>query len=238
MKRILGVIAMAIIFWLSFSWLVNAQEIKAIETRDLVKVEMVEVMNEKVQVSTTNAVKKPRFSVSIGMGHSYDVKDKELGEIDYDNSSNFSAKLGYSSWKYVEIEGEYSKIKNLVNEKRYTYWKTWAKLSMVSLTLNLKIGLPTTTKGVFWKPYIITGVGTVKSKESYHRRNLVSGYERSSSYSSSGACTKTGLGIEVKLHKNLFLFYENSRWSAKSSPIKKVYTTYYSQSLMGTSWKF
>lgn len=243
MKKKFGVLAL-ITFWIVLIFLLmgtssaNTQEIKTIKTKEFVKIEVLEVVDkQEVQVSTINAIKKPKFSVSIGMGNGYDAIDKELGELDYNNSSVFSTRIGYSSWKYTEIIGEYSKI-NFVNEKRYTYWKTQAKLSMVSLTINLKIGLPIITKGVFWKPYIITGVGAAKSKESYYRKHLISGYERNNSYSSSGGCTRTGLGIEVRLHKNLFLFYENSRWSVQSSPVKKVYTTYYSQSLMGASWKF
>jgi Outer membrane protein beta-barrel domain len=273
MKRIFGVIAMTIIFWSVFTLLVNAQEnklleinlseqttsykdvegvssedewSKIVESTPIEKQDNTENLvetKEPVKMEVLEVISKQKFNISIGIGNSYNVRDKrknkEIRKLDYKNSPAFSTRVGYSPWKYIEIEGEYSKINNFVETKYVPVgadcWKLERKLNMTSLTLNLKIGVPLKTKDVFWKPYYVIGIGTTKSKKELSFGWIGKDYEKKGSYSSSEKCLKIGLGIEIKLYKNLFLFFEDSSWSMKS---KTEYMTYYHQVLMGSSWKF
>ncbi|MBU4348094.1 porin family protein [Patescibacteria group bacterium] len=233
MKRIFGVIAVAIIFWSVFILLVNAQEVVSTDTN---KVEIKNLITSTDTLGTEQIViSNPKFSVSIGLGNGYNIKEKDFGKLGYDNSPVSSIRVGYSPWKYIEIEGESSKASSFTDNRENASWIVENKFSITTLTLNLKIGLPIRIGKVSFEPYITKGVGTAKSKYVHRFKGW---YERNDSYSSSKKCSKIGGGIEVKLYKDLFLFYEITHWKWKINVDEKDYLFTHSATLIGLSKKF
>lgn len=187
----------------------------------------------------TEALKDPRFSVSVGLGNA-----SMSSYFNFDNSKAASVKIGYSLSKYFEVQGEYSNFSGFdwAKEKGDYSFKQIDKicLDFKAISLNLKAGIPFTIGKVSLKPYFVMGIGRNKfgAKSSY--QELTSGvmtYDYTASYSSFGKTSKIGGGLDVSLNKNLFFFYEFNRWKLYSD-LDDGYIFECSQSLFGIGGRF
>jgi hypothetical protein len=200
------------------------------------------VIQANAQTVSTEPVKaeigEPKFSIGLGFGNGYKLKDENYsGMPNMDNSNVSSVRLGYNFSKYVGIEGERSKISGFIR-KRYFSPGIINKLEIgaVAYNLNIKVGIPIKVKdGFVIKPYF------VKSVVGKNTMTFVLDIKTDDYYSSESDKTtnsKIGGGIEIKLYKNLSLFWEASRWRWKFTEGYWSYSFVHSETVLGMIEKF
>jgi hypothetical protein len=201
---------------------------------------LVFALQANAQIVSTESVKaEPKFSASLGLGSSYSLGEKEAGVIkDYKGSLVSSLRLGYSLSKYVEVQGEYSsgtKFERKIESASSSLNNT---RSYSTFTLNLKAGVPTKIKGFGFYPYIVMGVGKANTNWSGHYKSAVTEFSFSENFS--GKCSKAGIGVEVNLHKDIYLFSELNNWRVNwtNSFDQQRYVYFYKQILAGLTLKF
>lgn len=241
MKRLIGVLVLAIIFWSVFALLVNAQESR-----------IPQLTLPKSTASHKNAdgsVAEKKFSASIGLGSAFGLREKELGKLKaYDKSLVSLARLEYSPSKYAGIVGEYSKVSGFAAEYKgggsdYS-WDDKIKIGFTALTLNLKLGIPISVEGESFYPYLIGGIGKAKIPYSDDYKEVDSGqfiYENSIKFATpNNTCSKIGMGVDVKLHKSVHIFTEYDYWRVRwaMKPPYPSYRLYYSQMITGLTLNF
>jgi hypothetical protein len=187
-----------------------------------------------------NQPKEPKFSVALGFGNSYKFKDdRDSDEFpNMDNSGVSSIRLGYDLSKYVEIEGERSKNSGFVYQHRLSSNVTnRLTISATTLTLNIRAGIPIKVKdGFVIKPYFvksIIGGGSVSIVLDYYGQDNFH-----ASYNVKTTSSKIGVGIEMKLYKDLSLFGETSHWRWKLTANTWDYSFTHSETIFGVIEKF
>lgn len=201
---------------------------------------LVFALKANAQIVSTESVKaEPRFSASLGLGSGYGFGEENLGKLKrYSNAFTPSLRLGYSLSKYVEVQGEYSRASKF--EAAHDYGSYYLKTSFAfsAFTLNVKAGVPVRIKKFNFYPYIVMGAGkaNVNYTRYYKSATLVVEDGKSSSHS----CSKSGIGVEVNLHKNIYLFSELNNWKVKWKSIgdQQGWVMYYQQIITGLTMKF
>lgn len=188
------------------------------------------------------------ISARIGYGNAYGlgikVESRKV-KINMNNSPSFTARLGYSLNKYVELQGEYSRASNFGRriEYAYSHYKTEYSNQYVfsAYTANIKLAIPVTIEDITFSPYIFGGLGRATFKSIFNRKRYAYGeltYNRTYEYSESGKYSKIGGGIDTKIYKNLFLFSEYSYQKINLRIDDQKIAFSYSQTTGGIGLKF
>ncbi|MEK7462970.1 MAG: outer membrane beta-barrel protein [Patescibacteria group bacterium] len=194
------------------------------------------------------SVAEKKFSARIGYGNAYGlgikVESRKV-KINMNNSPSFTARLGYSLNKYVELQGEYSRASNFGRriEYAYSHYKTEYSNQYVfsAYTANIKLAIPVTIEDITFSPYIFGGLGRATFKSIFNRKRYAYGeltYNRTYEYSESGKYSKIGGGIDTKIYKNLFLFSEYSYQKINLRIDDQKIAFSYSQTTGGIGLKF
>ena len=191
------------------------------------------------EVAKAEVLKEPRFSASLGLGSSYGFEEEKLGKLKkYSNAFTSSLRLGYSLSKYVEVQGEYSRASKF--EAAHDYGSYYLKTSFAfsAFTFNIKAGTPVRIKKINFYPYVVLGAGKANVDYSvlYKSTTMSVGSDKNSPHS----CSKKGIGVEVNLHKNIYLFSELNNWKVKWENIgsEQGYVFHYQQIITGLTLKF
>jgi hypothetical protein len=231
-------VVMMFVIPLIFTLKVNGQVVSSEPTKTEINQLFKTVPLEKIDKYGV-PVKEPKFSASVGMGSSYDLGEEKAGIIKfYKKSSVSSLRLGYSLSKYVEIQGEYSFDTKFKGKEENTSYSESAARAYSTFTLNLKAGVPVTVKKFNFYPYLVVGLGKANTTWSGYYKSTVTEFDYS--YNSNGMCSKGGMGVEVNLHKNIYLFLELNNWKVNwtNSFDQQRYVFFYKQILTGLTLKF
>jgi opacity protein-like surface antigen len=241
MNRILMVVTMFVIP-LIFTLKVNSQVVSSEPTKAEINQLFKTVPLEKIDKYGV-PVKEPKFSASVGMGSGYGFGEEKLGKLKkYSNVNTPSLRIEYSLSKYVKLQGEYSRTSKFkaANDDGYSYLTT--SFAFYAITLNVKAGVPVKINGVGFYPYIVIGVG--KANVDYARSYKSATLTFQDGEKTSNQCSKGGIGVEINLHKNIYLFSELNNWRVNWESIesqysyKQSYKLYYQQIITGLTIKF
>ncbi len=156
------------------------------------------LVSEDVVIYTGEKLERPKLSIALGLGNGYKLGDQKDGRYHYDNSSVISLQFGYLPSKYLEVQGEYSRVGNFYRKR------SWGEQNQRfnSYGLNLKLKRPLMFDSIKLFPYIVVGMG--KNRMTYCGIDTGKNF----SYSGFGNYRKIGVGAEVDLNRDFFLFSE------------------------------
>lgn len=263
MKNMLVVLIALVMFPLTFALKANGQTVST-ETVISTGSVIAELAKANPLVKTDKngvAVKEPKFSISIGLGSGYNFGIKEKGSRrslqGYRDNHSFSGRVGYSPWKYVEVQGEYSKNSGFQTQRRYNTYAMYniypaqnITFAFTTFTVNLKVKVPisvkdvSSIKDVSFSPYVIGGIGRVNTRYVNDYQVLVNNelrYEQNWKYLGSGKAFKLGGGVDVKLYKNLYALLEYNYWEVvykQKGFDGRRHAYYYYQTMGGMTLKF
>jgi len=184
-------------------------------------------------------VKEPRFGIEVGLGSSYQLGERSSGILSYYKDATASSlRVGYSLSKYVKVQWEYSNSGKFKGKAMDTTSYQTRTRSFSPVTLNLKTGVPVMVKQTKLFPYAVVGAGTAKTKDSgYYKSSVI---EFTHGQTTKEPCTKIGIGIEVEIRNNIYLFSEFSKWRANwtNEFDQTKYVFLYKQVLVGVGIKF
>jgi opacity protein-like surface antigen len=188
------------------------------------------------------------FRISAGGGLALNLGTEENGKSeDVANSNVFTARLGYSPWKYIEFQAESSQQLSGFKKDLSLPGQTKSEMiRFIACTANLKILLPLKIKNFSFSPYAVGGVGSVYFAQNIALGKIDATKQQINEYNSIfcyGTCFKMGAGIDMFLSKNLFLFSEFSYWKndleIKFSDKTSIQLhPYYSTAVLGIGSKF
>ena len=203
---------------------------------------------DEANKEVVTAEKDSKLSVLLGFGNAYGLGTIQNGKTELHNSSAFVLRAGYSLNKYTEVQGEYSEASGFGKSESGEYMVgpyhekyQWSdNVGISNYSVNLKIRVPIILKKTSFSPYVLGGIGRASLSESYSGREwedgaLISNIKKSWKYN--GLCLKSGLGIDVTVHKNLALFMEYNYQKMRLGGGNHA-TVYYSQTLGGVKVKF